>query len=99
MAELLHVDADLEPLFADRSEAGRELGSLLAHGRREGPVAVVGLAHGGVAVAAEVARALDAPLDVIAVRKVGHPLQPEYALGAVTPDAVYIRAHDVPGSQ
>ena len=94
MAELLHVDADLEPLFPDRSEAGRELGSLLAHRRREGAAAVVGLARGGVAVAAEVATALDAPLDVIAVRKVGHPLQPEYALGAVTPDADYIRAHD-----
>jgi predicted phosphoribosyltransferase len=94
VAEFLLVDADLEPLFADRSEAGRELGSLLAHRRREAPETVVGLARGGVAVAAEVARALDVPLDVIAVRKVGHPLQPEYALGAVTPDAVYIRAHD-----
>jgi predicted phosphoribosyltransferase len=94
VAEFLLVVADLEPLFPDRSEAGRELGSLLAHRRREGAAAVVGLARGGVAVAAEVATALDAPLDVIAVRKVGHPLQPEYALGAVTPDADYIRAHD-----
>jgi predicted phosphoribosyltransferase len=94
MTELFVVDACLEPLFADREEAGRELGSLLAQRRRKGSTAVVGLARGGVAVAAEVALALDAPLDVVAARKVGHPLQPEYALGAVARDAVYIHAHD-----
>ena len=56
---------------------------------------VVGLARGGVAVAAEVAAALDLPLDALAVRKVGHPLQPEYALGAVTPGGgVYVRSAD-----
>jgi putative phosphoribosyl transferase len=48
-----------------------------------------------VDVAAEVARALSAPLDVVAVRKIGHPLQPEYGIGAVTPgDGVYVRAPD-----
>jgi predicted phosphoribosyltransferase len=49
-----------------------------------------------VEVAAEVARVLEAPLDVVAVRKVGHPWQPEYGLGAVTPgtDGVYIRSRD-----
>jgi putative phosphoribosyl transferase len=53
---------------------------------------VVGLARGGVEVAAEVAQALAAPLDVVAVRKIGHPFQPEYAIGAVTPgDGVYVR--------
>ena len=53
---------------------------------------VVGLARGGVVVAAEVARELGLPLDVVAVRKVGHPFQPEYALGAVAPGGgVYIR--------
>jgi putative phosphoribosyl transferase len=73
-----------EPLFLDRSDAGRRLGDALQDER--GPESVVvGLARGGVRVAAEVARALEAPLDVVAVRKVGHPWHPEYALGAVTP--------------
>jgi putative phosphoribosyl transferase len=49
---------------------------------------VLGLARGGVPVAAEVAAALEAELDVLVVRKVGHPLQREYALGAVSEDGV-----------
>ena len=61
----------------------------------EGAV-VIGLARGGVAVAAEVARRLAVPLDALAVRKVGHPWQPEYGIGAVTPvgDGVYLRSRD-----
>lgn len=57
---------------------------------------VVGLARGGVETAAAVARACGAPLDALAVRKVGHPLQPEYGLGAVTPgtDGVFVRSLD-----
>lgn len=56
---------------------------------------VVGVARGGVAVATEVSRLLDLPLDAVAVRKVGHPWQPEYAIGAVAPGGgVYVRAHD-----
>jgi putative phosphoribosyl transferase len=84
----------LLPLFADRSDAGRALAAELE--RERGPeLVVVGLARGGVPVAAEVARALQAPLDAVAVRKVGHPWQPEYGIGAVTPgDGVYVRAHD-----
>jgi predicted phosphoribosyltransferase len=71
--------------FKDREEAGRRLAE--AMGASYGlPVAVYGLARGGVPVAAEVARALSAPLDALAVRKVGHPMQPEYAVGAVTAD-------------
>lgn len=81
-------------LFADRAAAGRALAGSLE--RERGPkLVVIGLARGGVEVAAEVARALDAPLDAVAVRKIGHPLQPEYAIGAVTPgDGVYVRATD-----
>jgi putative phosphoribosyl transferase len=71
--------------FADRADAGRVLARELA-GPREGAVVVYGLARGGVPVAAEVARALGAPLDALVVRKVGHPLHEEYALGAVTAD-------------
>ncbi len=82
------------PLFEDRLEAGRVLAAGL--GRKRGPsTVVVGLARGGVQVAAEVARLLRAPLDVVAVRKIGHPLQPEYGIGAVTPgDGVYLRGPD-----
>jgi putative phosphoribosyl transferase len=72
--------------FADRGDAGRRLAELLP-GFEDEPV-VLGLARGGVPVAAEVASALDAPLDVLVVRKVGHPAQPEYALGAVSEDGV-----------
>jgi putative phosphoribosyl transferase len=80
-----------EPLFFDRTDAGRQLGDALQDERGRDTV-VVGLARGGVQVAAEVARALEAPLDVVAVRKVRHPWQPEYALGAVTPGGgAYVR--------
>jgi putative phosphoribosyl transferase len=82
------------PPFADRREAGRVLAGSLERERGPG-TAVVGLARGGVRVAAEVARALEAPLDVVAVRKVAHPWQPEYGLGAVTPgDGLYLRGRD-----
>ena len=68
--------------FVDRRDAGRALGAALAFLGLVRPV-VLGLARGGVVVAAEVARALDAPLDVLLVRKLGYPLQPELAMGAV----------------
>ena len=56
---------------------------------------VIGLARGGVEVAVEVAQALGVPLDALAVRKVRHPWQPEYAIGAVAPGGgVYVRGHD-----
>jgi putative phosphoribosyl transferase len=73
-------------LFANRADAGRGLVEKLPE--LEGNVVVLGLARGGVPVAAEVARALAVPLDVLVVRKVGHPAQPEYALGAVSEDGV-----------
>jgi putative phosphoribosyl transferase len=69
-------------MFADRSDAGRRLAAKLAHLRGEN-VVVLGLPRGGVPVAFEVARALGAPLDVIVVRKLGVPFQPELAMGAV----------------
>ena len=68
--------------FRDRKDAGQQLAELLQPLR--GPdVVVLGLPRGGVPVAAEVASALPAPLDVIVVRKVGVPGQPELAMGAV----------------
>ena len=68
--------------FRNRSEAGRRLAVALA-GYKEQEPTILALPRGGVAVAAEVAAALDAPLDLILVRKIGVPLQPELAMGAV----------------
>ncbi|MBI1377804.1 MAG: hypothetical protein GC157_10030 [Frankiales bacterium] len=68
--------------FTDRVDAGRRLAPLLEGERGEGTV-VLGIPRGGVPVAAEVARALGAPLDVIVVRKLGVPWRPELAMGAV----------------
>lgn len=69
-------------VFADRVDAGRRLAARLAPYRAADPV-VLGLPRGGVPVAYEVAVALGAPLDVILVRKLGVPAQPELAMGAI----------------
>jgi putative phosphoribosyl transferase len=68
--------------FSDRADAGRRLAAALTAYRDEQPV-VLALPRGGVPVAYEVARALRAPLDVILVRKLGVPWQPELAMGAI----------------
>ncbi|GAA4880477.1 phosphoribosyltransferase [Actinomycetospora straminea] len=68
--------------FADRADAGHRLARRLTHLRDADPV-VLALPRGGFPVAAEVARELGAPLDVVLVRKLGVPLQPELAMGAV----------------
>jgi putative phosphoribosyl transferase len=76
-------------MFADRVDAGRQLSRRAMHLR--GPdVVVLGLPRGGVPVAFEVARALDAPLDVIVVRKLGVPDQPELGMGAIGEGGVRI---------
>jgi putative phosphoribosyl transferase len=76
-------------LFADRADAGRQLAGRLQHLRAE-PVVVLGLPRGGVPVAAEVAMALTAPLDVIVVRKLGVPTQPELGMGAIGESGVRV---------
>jgi putative phosphoribosyl transferase len=68
--------------FRDRIDAGQKLASALLHLRDKQPV-VLALPRGGVPVAAEVAEALHAPLDLVLVRKIGMPTQPEVAMGAV----------------
>ncbi|MGI9196506.1 MAG: phosphoribosyltransferase family protein [Candidatus Nanopelagicales bacterium] len=73
--------------FADRREAGRSLGAALESYRRREPV-VLGLPRGGVPVAAEVASALGTPLDVLVVRKLGAPGNPELGFGAVAEKGV-----------
>lgn len=70
-------------IFADRAAAGVLLGGELQRRALRPPVLVLGLARGGVPVAHEVARLLKAPLDVMPVRKVGMPGQPELAIGAI----------------
>src|SRR5437867_6349101 len=76
--------------FRDGVEAGRLLGARLRDARLDDPV-VIGLPRGGVVVAAEVADALGAPLDVLVARKLGVPWQPELAFGAVAPGVVALR--------
>ena len=71
-----------ECVFVDRKQAGAMLAQRLLHLAAEQPI-VLGLPRGGVPVAAEVAAALHAPLDVCVVRKIGVPWQPEYGVGAV----------------
>ncbi|HUG31698.1 MAG TPA: phosphoribosyltransferase family protein [Acidimicrobiia bacterium] len=69
-------------MFEHRIEAGMLLGERLREIEADHPV-ILGLPRGGVPVAAEVARVLGAPLDVIVVRKLGVPFHPEYAMGAI----------------
>ncbi|HEY0165985.1 MAG TPA: phosphoribosyltransferase family protein [Jatrophihabitans sp.] len=76
-------------VFADRVEAGRRLAGQLEF-LRSRDVVVLGLPRGGVPVAFEVARALAAPLDVLVVRKLGVPRQPELAMGAVGEDGARV---------
>ncbi len=76
--------------FRDRADAGRVLATRLA-GLRDAKPVVVGLPRGGVPVAAEVADALNAELDVVLVRKIGAPHREELAVGAVGEDGVTVR--------
>ena len=82
-------------MFADRCEAGRRLADRVAGLELQSPVLVVGLPRGGVPIAAEVARRLGAPLDVVLVRKIGVPGYPELAMGALGEDDVIVRSDDV----
>jgi predicted phosphoribosyltransferase/dienelactone hydrolase len=84
--------------FLDRADAGRRLAGLLASQQtieRAAGTVVLGLPRGGIPVAYEIARSLDAPLDVILVRKVGLPDQPELAMGAIGEDGVRVVNADV----
>jgi predicted phosphoribosyltransferase len=76
--------------FADRADAGRRLAERLVHYVGRDGVIVLGLPRGGVPVAAEVARALHAPLDVFVVRKLGVPSDEELAMGAIAGGGVLV---------
>ncbi len=81
-------------MFSDRREAGQQLAKLVGH--LAGPDTIVlGLPRGGVPVAAEVARALDSPMDVIVVRKLGVPGHEELAMGAIGEGGVKVLHSDV----
>lgn len=73
-------------MFRDRVDAGRQLAGALGHFRGDSDAVVFGIPRGGVVVAAEVARELGLPLDIVIAAKVGAPGNPEYAIGAVAPD-------------
>jgi putative phosphoribosyl transferase len=82
-------------LFVDRREAGRRLADALERFRDEEPL-VIALPRGGVPVGFEVARALAAPLDILLVRKLGAPFNPEYGIGAIAEGGVrFVRREDV----
>lgn len=73
----------MDSTFDNRRHAGRDLATRLSHYAHRDDVIVLALPRGGVPVAFEVARALGAPLDILVVRKLGVPAQPELAMGAI----------------
>jgi putative phosphoribosyl transferase len=81
--------------FRDRHDAGQVLAERLSHYRDRGDVLVLALPRGGVPVAFEVARALDAPLDVFLVRKLGVPGHEELAMGAIATGGVLVANQEV----
>ena len=80
-------------MFLDRTDAGKKLAQALIAYKGQS-VVVYALPRGGVVLGVEVARSLEAPLDLIVVRKIGHPLQPEYAIGAVAEDGYVVTNPD-----
>jgi len=84
--------------FVSRTAAGIALGRELELRSFEHPIVVLGLARGGMPVAYEVARRLHAPLDVMPVRKVGMPGQPELAIGAIAPGNIVVHEPHFPTS-
>jgi predicted phosphoribosyltransferase len=76
--------------FADRAGAGRQLAALLSEYRQKADVVVLALPRGGVPVGFEIAESLGAPLDVLVVRKLGAPGQPEFAFGAIASGGVVV---------
>lgn len=87
-------------MFSNRTSAGKLLGERLSHHLLQKPISndllVVGLPRGGIPVAAEVARELHCPLELIVSKKLSYPYQPEYALGAVTSDGVVVLSPEIP---
>src|SRR5918911_1950832 len=85
----------MAPQFHDRADAGRQLASSLDMYANRPDVLVLALPRGGVPVAFEVAQALDAPLDVFLVRKLGVPGHEELAMGAIASGGVRVLNDDI----
>lgn len=89
-------------MFTDRIEAGQKLAARLEKYRKNNHTLVVSLTRGGVKVGAEVAGKLRLPMDILIVRKIGMPGNPEYAIGALSEygevvlDNEVIRSHEIP---
>ena len=79
--------------FKDRETAGRQLAQKLIQYKGKAAI-VLGIPRGGVPVAAEIANALNCPLDVLLCKKIGHPAQKEYAIGAVSLTDSYLIPHE-----
>ncbi len=75
--------------FNNRVEAGKQLAMILQQYRNK-DVVIYALPRGGVPVAKEIARELNSPLDLLIVRKIGHPHNPEYAIGAISEGGLLI---------
>jgi predicted phosphoribosyltransferase len=80
-------------MFLDRVDAGKKVAEALIAYKGQ-PLVVYALPRGGVVLGVEVAHTLEAPLDLIVVRKIGHPFQPEYAIGAVAEDGYVVTNPD-----
>lgn len=78
-------------VFVDRRSAGIALAAALRNAQLKPPLVILALPRGGVPVAYEVARVLGAPLDVLPVRKIGMPEQPEFAIGAIAAGGIVVR--------
>ena len=85
----------MQRMFADRTDAGRALAAALKAHAGAAETLVLGLPRGGVPVAYEVAQALELPLDVLVVRKLGLPWQPELAMGAIASGGALVRNEEV----
>lgn len=80
-------------MFKNRREAGKQLAEKLLSYKQLPNHVVVGLARGGVVVAKEVASALELPLEILAPRKIGSPMNPEFAIGAIQGNEVLLDSH------
>jgi predicted phosphoribosyltransferase len=85
-------------MFTDRKDAGTRLAEKLKDFSGQRNVLVLALPRGGIVTAAEIANRLKAPLDVLIVRKIGHPLQPELAVGAISETCKIVYNEDVVAS-
>jgi len=85
----------MQRIYADRADAGRALAAALASHRGAAGTIVLGLPRGGVPVAYEIATRLELPLDVLVVRKLGLPWQPELAMGAIASGGALVRNEEV----